>query len=97
MAYTWAAAVLLLLAVALTVLRGGAGDLALWVGLAVFVALTVVADSALIRLGVFEYARAPRSGVDVGAAPVEDLAYGCALYLVAAAVWAWPWWRRRWA
>lgn len=89
MEYTYASAAVLLLALTLTVLRGAAGDVALWLGLLSFAALTVVADSVLIKAGVYGYAARTRSGIDVLAIPLEDLLYGCALYLIAIAVWSW--------
>lgn len=96
MQYTYASLAILLLALAVTVLRGAARDLALWLGLLAFAALTVLADSLLIRVGVFRYASATRSGIQILAIPLEDLLYGCALYLTAIAVWSWnPGTRRR--
>ena len=89
MEYTYAAATLLLLALALTVARGAGRDRALWLGLLAFAVLTVLADSLLVRIGVFGYRAPYRSGIDLLAIPVEDLLYGCALYLVAVAAWSW--------
>lgn len=89
MEYTVAAVAALLLALGLTVARGGLRQPGLWLGLAVFAALTVAGDSILVRLGVFGYAARFRSGVDILAIPVEDLLYGCALYLIANAAWSW--------
>lgn len=87
--YTYAAVAVFVLAVMLTFARGGARDLSLWLGLLCFAVLTVLADSLLIRVGVFGYAAHFRSGLDVLLIPVEDLLYGCALYLTATAVWSW--------
>jgi lycopene cyclase domain-containing protein len=89
MEYTLAAAMLLLVALVLTFARGAAGDGALWLGLLAFAVLTVFADSLLVRVGVFGYQARYRSGIDVLAIPVEDLLYGCALYLLAVAAWSW--------
>lgn len=89
MEYTYAAGALLLLALALTVTRGAGRDGALWMGMLAFAFLTVLADSLLVRIGVFGYQARYRSGIDVLAIPVEDLLYGCALYLLAVAAWSW--------
>ncbi len=89
MEYTFASAAVLFFALTITALRGAAGDLALWLGLLCFAALTVIADSVLVRVGVFVYAAGTRSGIDILAIPLEDLLYGCALYLIANAVWTW--------
>lgn len=53
------------------------------VTLGLFLALTVAFDSLLCALGLFSYPPAPRSGLVVGLAPVEDLLYGAAFALVA--------------
>jgi lycopene cyclase domain-containing protein len=87
--YTLAAVAVLIVALGVTVARGAAPDPALWLGLIAFAALTVVADSLLVRIGVFGYATRFRSGIEIGAIPVEDLLYGCALYLIATAAWSW--------
>lgn len=89
MEYTYASAAVLFVALTITVLRGAARDVALWLGLLCFAALTVIADSILVKVGVFGYAAGSRSGIDILAIPVEDLLYGCALYLIANAVWSW--------
>jgi lycopene cyclase domain-containing protein len=89
MAYTAASFAVLAAALALALWRGAARDQALWLGLLVFLVLTVIADSTLIDLGVFGYATRFRSGLAVGSAPIEDLAYGASLYLVATTVWGW--------
>ena len=88
MEYSVAAVILAAAAVALTALRGGLGDRALWLGLAIFAVLTVVADSTLVRAGVFGFGDHV-SGIRIVAAPVEDLLYGSALYLVANAAYRW--------
>jgi lycopene cyclase domain-containing protein len=88
MEYTYAAGALLLVAGALTIARGAARDRALWLGLLTFAVLTVLADSLLVRMGVFGYRAPYRSGLDVLAIPVEDLMYGCGLYLLAVAAWS---------
>ncbi|HEX4212673.1 MAG TPA: lycopene cyclase domain-containing protein [Candidatus Dormibacteraeota bacterium] len=89
MEYTLAAVAALIAALGITVAGGGPRHTGLWLGLAIFAALTVAGDSLLIRLGVFGYADRYRSGIDVVAIPVEDLLYGCALYLIANTVWSW--------
>jgi lycopene cyclase domain-containing protein len=88
MEYTVAALILAAGALGLTAVRGGLADRALWVGLAVFAALTVIADSMLVRAGVFGFGDHV-SGLKIVAAPVEDLLYGGALYLVANAAYRW--------
>jgi lycopene cyclase domain-containing protein len=88
MEYTVAALILAAGALGLTAIRGGLRDRSLWLGLVVFAALTVVADSTLVRAGVFGFG--PHvSGIRIVAAPVEDLFYGGALYLVANAAYRW--------
>lgn len=89
MEYTYAAGALLLLAAALTIARGAGRDRALWLGLLAFAVLTVLADSLLVWIGVFGYRAPYRSGLDLLAIPVEDLLYGCGLYLLAVAAWTW--------
>ncbi len=89
MEYTYAAGALLALALALTTVRGAGRDRALWLGLLAFAVMTVLADSLLVRFGVFGYRAPYRSGIDVLAIPVEDLMYGCGLYLLAVAAWSW--------
>jgi lycopene cyclase domain-containing protein len=81
-AATWAGAALV--AARARVLR----QRSTWVGAAAFAALTVAADNLLIGAGVYGYRDRHRCGLRVGHMPVEDLAYGIALYLVAVSVWS---------
>lgn len=53
----------------------------------VLLALTVVFDSVMIGLGLFTYAPERISGIQVGLAPVEDLAYPLALVVVLPVLW----------
>jgi lycopene cyclase domain-containing protein len=56
---------------------------AFWLGLAGFLLLTVVSDSALVKEGVFSFGGRYISGFRIGQAPLEDLLYGGALYVLA--------------
>jgi hypothetical protein len=47
----------------------------------------VTADLALTGLPIVTYRDSFRSGLALGPMPIEDLVYGLALYLVAAAAW----------
>ena len=58
-------------------------DPALCLGLLVFAAMTVAADVALTAIGIYGYDRRFNAGVYLGRMPLEDLAYGVALYLTA--------------
>jgi len=49
-----------------------------------FLALTLIFDNIMCAVGLFHYSSAPRSGVLVGYAPVEDLLYAAAFVLIAA-------------
>ncbi|WP_395244759.1 lycopene cyclase domain-containing protein [Agromyces sp. MMS24-K17] len=51
------------------------------------VVLTVVFDTLMIAAGLFEYGAAQISGLRLGLAPVEDLAYPIAGLLLLSAVW----------
>jgi lycopene cyclase domain-containing protein len=51
---------------------------------AIFLGLTVVFDNIMCAAGLFHYSSAPRSGVMVGYAPVEDILYATAFVLFAA-------------
>ena len=51
---------------------------------ALFLLLTLVFDNLMCALGLFSYASAPRSGLMVGFAPIEDLFYAGAFALIAA-------------
>lgn len=61
-----------------------------WLGFVAFGTATVVADLVLTGLPIVTYGAETRSGVAIGPMPVEDLAYGLALYLVAIAAWGPP-------
>lgn len=50
---------------------------------AIFLGLTLVFDNIMCAAGLFHYSSAPRSGVMVGYAPVEDLLYAAAFVLFA--------------
>ena len=50
---------------------------------AIFLLLTVVFDNIMCAAGLFHYSSAPRSGVMVGYAPVEDILYAAAFVLLA--------------
>jgi lycopene cyclase domain-containing protein len=62
-------------------------ELAAWKTLALFGALTVAADLVLTGLPIVTYGRRARSGLAIGPMPIEDLAYGLALCLVAVSAW----------
>jgi len=49
----------------------------------IFLTLTVVFDNIMCAAGLFHYSSAPRSGVMVGYAPVEDILYAAAFVLLA--------------
>ncbi len=85
--YTVAAATVLLLASAVAWRRGVLAERAAWATLGIFAVLTVAADLVLTGVPIVTYARAQRSGVGFGPMPVEDLAYGLALCLVAMVAW----------
>jgi len=57
------------------------------VTLVVFGLLAVVFDTVLTGIPIVTYGDGLRSGIAVGPMPVEDLAYGLALCLLALAVW----------
>ena len=85
--YTVATA-LLLIACSLVAWRTGVlARREAWITLAVFAALTVVFDVILTAIPIVTYGDGFRSGVAIGPMPVEDLAYGIALCLLALAVW----------
>jgi len=58
-----------------------------WLTLVAFGLLTVVFDIVLTGIPIVTYGDGLRSGIAVGPMPVEDLAYGLALCLLALAVW----------
>ena len=85
--YTVAAGAVLLLASAFAWHSGVLAERAAWVTLGIFAVLTVAADLVLTGLPIVTYGRAQRSGVALGSMPLEDLAYGLALCLVAITTW----------
>ena len=74
--------------------RGGVGRRDPWlrpllltlVGLAL---LTVVFDNLLIAADLFDYGDQHRSGLQLGLAPVEDLAYPLGAAILLPALWVW--------
>lgn len=87
--YTVAALAVLLLALAAVAIVGLWRDRSLWLGLLIFAVMTIVADVALTGVGVYTYDRHFNAGLYLGRMPLEDLAYGLALYLAATSVWSW--------
>lgn len=88
--YTAATFVVLLGAVLAAAARGVLRDRAVIAGAIVFGAATIAADLVLTGLPIVTYGDDLRSGWSIGPMPIEDLGYGLALYLVAAAVWSRP-------
>lgn len=87
--YSAASAAIFLLAVGLAGARGLWTDRALWLGLILFGLMTVAADVILTGTGVYTYASRFNAGLLIGHMPLEDLAYGLALYLVAVTTFRW--------
>lgn len=87
--YSLAACGVLSVALLLVWRRGIWKDLALWLGLGTFAALTIAADVLLTHVRVFAYDPRFLSGIRIDRMPVEDLIYGIAVYLIAVAVWTW--------
>ena len=58
-----------------------------WLTLIGFGLLTVIFDTVLTGIPIVTYGDGLRSGLAVGAMPIEDLAYGLALCLLALGVW----------
>ncbi len=87
--YTIAALAALGLALLAVGIAGPWRDRSLWLGFLVFAAMTLAADVALTGVGVYTYDRHFNAGLYLGRMPLEDLAYGLALYLIAATVWTW--------
>lgn len=87
--YTLASGGVLCVALLVAAARGLLADRSLWIGLLVFAGLTVAADVMLTGVGVYGYDRRYDAGILIGHMPIEDLAYGLALYLVAAIAWSW--------
>lgn len=87
--YTVASLIVLALALSLSGARGLWPDRALWLGFLIFGLLTVAADAALTHAGVYTYNPRFNAGLLIGRMPLEDLAYGLALYLVAVTTWRW--------
>lgn len=53
----------------------------------VLVVLTIVFDNAMIAAGLFAYSDAHISGIRIGFAPLEDLAYPIAVAVMAPGLW----------
>lgn len=87
--YTVASVVVLMLALGISGIRGLWQDRALWLGLLIFGLMTVGADVGLTHAGVYSYDSRFNAGFLIGRMPLEDLAYGLALYLVAVTAWHW--------
>lgn len=88
--YTLVAAVLLTVSVLLAGIRRLHRQPYVWIGLALFAALTVVVDVLLTRVGVYAHRPQFNAGILIDRMPIEDLLYGIALYLVAVLSWTWP-------
>jgi lycopene cyclase domain-containing protein len=87
--YTLASLLILLLALLLAGVRGLWTDRALWLGFLIFGLMTVAADVILTGVGVYTYDPRFNAGLLIGRMPLEDLAYGLALYLVAVTTFRW--------
>lgn len=87
--YSVASLVILALALALSGIRGLWRDPAVWLGLVAFGVMTIVADLAITQVGIYSYNPRFNAGLLLGRMPLEDLAYGVALYLVAVTMWCW--------
>ena len=92
MEYTYASVAAFAIALLVAGWRGNLARRGFWIGLAAFLALTVISDSALVGAGVFTFGERFISGVRAGRAPIEDLLYGGALYALAVTIFSW---RRR--
>jgi lycopene cyclase domain-containing protein len=79
--------VLVAAATAWTLRRHRAGPL-LWTA-AVMVVLTLVFDTVMIGVGLYEYAPDKILGIYLAGAPLEDFAYPLAAVLLLPAVWTW--------
>jgi lycopene elongase/hydratase (flavuxanthin-forming) len=87
--YTVAASAVLLATAALAGLRGAYGRPRVWIGMAVFAVLTIVADDVLTRIGIYRHRSMFNAGILIDRMPIEDLLYGIALYLAAVVTWSW--------
>jgi lycopene cyclase domain-containing protein len=87
--YTLAAVAAMTATISVAALQGLLSRPAYWYGLAGFVALTVISDSALVANGVFTFGGRFISGIRIGPMPVEDLLYGAALYSLAVTAHEW--------
>lgn len=85
--YTALASAYLLVAAAAAVRLGLHRNRAAWLTLGIFLVATVVFDGLIVSAGIVTYGPWARSGADVGAAPIEDLAFGAALCLTALTTW----------
>ena len=88
--YTLVAAAVLMVSVLLAGIRRLYRYPYVWIGLALFAVLTVVADVLLSRVGVYAHRPQFNAGILIDRMPIEDLLYGIALYLVAVVSWSWP-------
>lgn len=88
--YTLAASAALLAIAVLAGVRGAYRRPWVWIGMAVFAVLTIVADVVLTRIGVYRHRSMFNAGILIDRMPIEDLLYGIALYLVAVLSWTWP-------
>ncbi|MGH7882934.1 MAG: lycopene cyclase domain-containing protein [Candidatus Dormibacteraceae bacterium] len=89
MEYTVTAALFLLFGLLLIAIQRRLGERRLWLGLLIFLGLTVIFDSLAIKAQLYAYSPRFRSGLQLLEAPIEDLIYGAALYLVAIATYTW--------
>jgi lycopene cyclase domain-containing protein len=87
--YTLVASAVLLLVAVLAGVRGAYGRPWVWIGMAVFAVLTIVADVMLTRIGVYRHRPMFNAGILIDRMPIEDLLYGIALYLLAVVAWSW--------
>ncbi|GAA4284392.1 hypothetical protein GCM10022261_19230 [Brevibacterium daeguense] len=67
--------------------RRGIARLALLITAVALIALTIVFDNLMIRVGLFTYADPHISGITIGVMPVEDLSYTVFALLVLPALW----------
>jgi lycopene cyclase domain-containing protein len=85
--YTLASIALLAVCLLLAAWRGLLARRSTWLGLLAFGAATIAADLVLTGLPIVTYGAEHLSGFRLGPMPLEDLAYGLALFLVAALAW----------
>jgi lycopene cyclase domain-containing protein len=87
--YTLVASAVLLAVAVLAGVRRAFSRPWVWIGMAVFAVLTIVADVILTRIGVYRHRPMFNAGILIDRMPIEDLLYGIALYLVAVVAWSW--------